>query len=92
MAPPAGSGGLGPSGEDVLCFRDWRCLWDIQWRFPVGSWKRQVGTRARAADIRKEERKRLMLYRTSLSFTQSSLGRNRECAFRKKMNWVKVMV
>lgn len=57
----------------------------------MGSWKWEIGTRARAADIREEETKRLMLYRASLSFTQSSLGRKREHAFRKKMNWVKVM-
>lgn len=68
----------------------WRCLWDHQRQFPVGSWKWEMGTRARVADIRKEERKRLMLYRSSLVFTQSSLGRKREHAFRKKINWVKV--
>lgn len=57
----------------------------------MGSWKWEIGTRTRAADIREEERKRLMLYRARLSFTQSSLGRKRERASRKKMNWVKVM-
>lgn len=40
--------------------------------------------------LERKREKRFMLSPPSLAFTQSSLGRRREHAFRK-MNWVKVM-
>lgn len=93
MAPPTNGKGGWAQRRGCALFRgmELEVPWLSQWQFPVGGWQWEIGTRAGAADIREEEKKRLTLYRSSLVSTQSRLGRKRESTSRKKINWVKVM-